>query len=212
MGYVSISGPSGCGKDTVIRLVQEKMPNVGLSISCTTRPPKTHSDGHEEKHGVDYFFMNEEEYHALRLSGGLLEYTKNNSGWYGTPIWYLDELKRQGKDTIFFNVDMRGAVSLRSIDPATVSIYILPPSLDELYQRLLKRGRETNAQRKQRMIENKAEMLLAHLCHYLVLNDEPSRAADEVCRILAGDPPPPEQNRDLLASLNKDFIAWRFSE
>ena len=213
MRYVSISGPSACGKDTVLRLVMAQLPNTGLSISCTTRAPKTHADGYTETDGVDYFFMTEEAFRNLRDHNGLLEYTEKSSGSYGTPIWYLDKLKKEGKDTIFLNVDMKGAINLKKLYPTTTSIYIVPPSAEELYRRMVVRGRDEEPVRLKRMADNKKEILIAHHCEYLVLNDVADQAARDILRILTQ----PEECASLrmenqpalLAEIREMLAAWQ---
>lgn len=205
MGFITISAPSGCGKNTIIEKVMARMQNIGLSISCTTRQPRDKDDGSKEQDGVDYFFLEEDKYHKMREENQLLEYTHKRSGWYGTPRAYVDKLISQGKEIILFNIDMQGAVQLKAIDPGTVTIYLLPPSLEELDRRLAERGTETPAQREKRMQDNKGELKQAYACDYVVVNDQVEDAVEKVIHIIAASRCRMHLHKDKLDRLNMAF-------
>ena len=148
---VIISAPSGCGKDTIIEKVCQRLDGIGVSISCTTRDPRPKSDGSYEQHGVDYFFMKRPEFEKRICQNGFLEYANNKGELYGTPRSYVEKLRDEGKDIIILNIENQGAAQIKAMDPTAVSIFILPPSAQELRRRLVDRKSETPEQVEKRM-------------------------------------------------------------
>ena len=97
---IILSGPSGCGKDTVLAEVRKHVGGIGKSISCTTRDPRPKEGGGYEQHGVDYFFISCEEFEEKIRQGGFLEYANNHGDWYGTPADYIEKLENDGEKVI----------------------------------------------------------------------------------------------------------------
>lgn len=181
---VIISAPSGCGKDTIIEKVCQRIHGVGVSISCTTRAPRPKSDGTFEQHGVDYFFINRPEFEERIRQHGFLEYADNKGDLYGTPCAYIEKLENDGADIIILNVENEGAAQIKSNNPSAVSIFILPPSAQELYRRLVNRKSETQQQIEKRMVKSAEQMKAAYTYDYVVLNDDLETAVQAVVHII----------------------------
>lgn len=145
---VVISAPSGCGKDTIIEKVCQRLGGIGVSISCTTRDPRPKSDGSYEKYGVDYFFIGRLEFEDRICQNGFLEYTDGKGDLYGTPRANVEKLRDEGNDIIILNIENQGAAQIKATDPTAVSIFILPPSAQKLRRRLVDRKSETSVWRR----------------------------------------------------------------
>lgn len=176
---VAISAPSGCSKDTIIEKVCQRLDGIGVSISCTTRDPRPKSDGSYEQNGVDYFFIKRPELN------GFLEYANNKGDLYGTPRAYVEKLRDEGNDIIILNIENQGAAQIKAIDPTAVSIFILPPSAQELRCRLVDRKSETSEQVEKRMTKGKEQMQMAYVYDYIVMNDDLDAAMEDVVHIIS---------------------------
>jgi guanylate kinase len=176
-----ISGPSGVGKTTIVGAVRERLDAV-FSVSATTRE-KTE----KETNGVDYFFMPEEEFTALRKSGGMLEHAQVfGRDWYGTPRRPVEEAMAAGK-LVILDIDVQGAIQVRASAPHAFMIFILPPTEDVLLQRLRARGRDDEEAIQRRFAEAQREIALARssgVYDAFVVNDELSIAQDEACALI----------------------------
>ncbi len=177
---IVISAPSGCGKGTVLKKLFEMDKNneFVLSISMTTREPR-----HTEKNGVDYFFVSRDEFEKLIAENQFIEYAKFNNNYYGTPKPFIEKCIDEGK-TVFLEIEVQGAEKVRDAFPDSVSIFILPPSLEELEKRL--RGRMTDAPE---VIEKRLAIAPVELARqseftYRVINDDVERASDEIYNII----------------------------
>ena len=131
---VVFSGPSGVGKDSLLQRLLEVNPQIRLSVSATTRSPRG-----EEQHGKDYFFLSKEEFQEMIDQDGMLEYALYCENYYGTPRQPVEEGIKQGQDVIL-EIEVQGGAQVRQQNPASVSIFVLPPSMKVLSQRLHKRG------------------------------------------------------------------------
>jgi guanylate kinase len=186
-GLFVVAGPSGVGKGTVIRRLLETDPNVVLSVSATTRRPRT-----GEVDGVDYRFVSGEEFDRLVATDALLEWAvifgHHRSG---TPAEPVEAARSEGRHVVL-EIDVQGARQVREQAPDATLIFVAPPSLDELERRLRDRGTEDEAQLEGRLAAAREEMSEAPLFDHVVVNDEVNRAAEEIARILqghAGSPP-----------------------
>lgn len=159
---VIISAPSGCGKDTIIEKVCQRLDGIGVSISCTTRKARQKKDGTYEQHGVDYFFIEKPEFEASIRENGFLEYADVKGDLYGTPRAYVEKLINDGNDIIILNIENDGAAQVKATNPDAVSIFILPPSARELRRRLVDRKSETPEQIERRMIKSTEQMKTAY--------------------------------------------------
>lgn len=172
-----ISGPSGAGKGTVIKeLLKENV--AELSVSCTTRSPRP-----GEQEGISYFFKTQEEFLAMIDRGAFLEYAQVFGKYYGTPKAYVEEKLNAGKNVVL-EIDVQGAMQIKKNCPDAVMIFILPPSLQVLYNRLSGRGTETPELVKKRFNMAKNEIGYAKQYDYVVENDEVAQAAQDIKTIL----------------------------
>lgn len=179
---VVISAPSGCGKGTILKGLFEKDKNEDnvfvLSVSMTTREPRG-----TEQDGVEYFFVNRERFEELIAQDQFIEYAQFNGNYYGTPKPFIEKCISEGK-TVFLEIEVQGAEKVREKFPDSVSVFIIPPSLEELERRL--RGRQTDAPE---VIEERLKIAPVELARqdefdYRVVNDDVQRAIDEVYNII----------------------------
>ena len=183
---VILSAPSGCGKDTIIEKVCEQIPNVGVSVSCTTRDPRHNKKKDRmEEEGIDYFFISEEEFAAKVKAGDFLEYARFNGEWYGTPRDYVENLYAQGNDVIILNIENQGAMQVKAMDPTAVSIFVLPPDAETLRRRLHDRKSETLEEIISRMVRNEEQVKNCYFFDYIVMNDQLDEAVQDVVHIIA---------------------------
>ena len=140
---VVLSGPSGVGKGTVAKIISEKF-NMALSVSCTTRAPR---EG--EIDGKDYFFIDKKTFADKIKNGGFLEYSEHFENFYGTPKCFVNE-KLKNQD-VFLEIDVEGGLNVKKNFPEAVLIMMVPPSKEELLNRLNKRNTETEQAVKIRM-------------------------------------------------------------
>ena len=203
---VIISAPSGCGKDTIIEKVCQHLDGIGVSISCTTRDPRPKSDGSYEQHGVDYFFIKRPEFEERICQNGFLEYANNKGDLYGTPRAYVEKLRDEGKDIIILNIENQGAAQIKATDPTAVSIFILPPSAQELRRRLVDRKSETPEQVEKRMAKSKEQMQMAYAYDYVVMNEELEAAVDDVIHIICTVRCRTILHKKLIDQINATFV------
>ena len=137
---VSISGPSGVGKGTIIAKLREMIPDFGQSISVTSRDPRG-----EEKDGVEYYFRTKDEFEKLIAEGEIIEYDVYVGNYYGTPLTPLITMSGKGQD-VLLDLTVAGSLALKEKFEETVTIFLLPPSIEELGNRLRGRGTETEEQ------------------------------------------------------------------
>jgi guanylate kinase len=175
---VILSAPSGCGKDTVFRELCKIRDDVVESVSATTRKPR---DG--EVDGINYYFKSENEFKQLISNNGLLEYTVYNSCYYGTPVEGVEHAIQNGK-ICFLIIEVQGAQHIMRMRPDCVSIFLLPPSLEVLEQRLRKRETNDEEDVKRRMELAKYEVDLAPLYKYNIVNDVLEDAVEKINQIL----------------------------
>lgn len=202
---VIISAPSGCGKDTIIEKVCQRLNGIGISISCTTRKARQKKDGSYEQHGVDYFFMEKPEFEARIRENGFLEYADVKGDLYGTPRVYVEKLISDGNNVIILNIENEGAAQVKAANPDAVSIFILPPSAQELRRRLVERNSETTEQIEKRMIKSAEQMKAAYSYDYVVLNDDLEVAVQEVIYIISAVRKRTTLHKALLDQINATF-------
>lgn len=176
-----ISGPSGCGKDTVVQNLLKKRDNIWLSISCTSRLPRP-----KEKDGVDYFFKTVEEFEEGIKNDEFLEYAKFADNYYGTPKKSIDMHLNNGEDVILV-IEIQGALKIKELLPDTLFIFILPPSMKELKRRLLGRGTETKEKIDKRFLRAYEEINEVNKYNYVVVNDKVENAVEKVEAILLSE-------------------------
>ena len=166
-----ISGPSGVGKGTMVSQLLACIPKMELSISATTRPPRP-----GEADGVDYHFLTHEQFEADIARGRFLEHAQYGKDFYGTPKDHIANFRRQGCDVVL-EIEVKGAMQVKTQIPDAILIYIQPPSLAALKERLEKRGTETPEKIQMRLTIAEAELQSIRLYDYLITNDDLDTAA-----------------------------------
>lgn len=176
---VVLTAPSGGGKTTIARRVMEAVPELRFSVSATTRPPRSH-----ERHGVDYYFVSPERFRQYVDAGDLLEYEEVYPGvYYGTLRKEVE--RRSATSPILLDIDVRGAEALKRLygDNALV-IFIRPPSIEILEERLQGRATENPAARKTRLDRARTELEFAHRFDAVVVNDDFENAVAETLDLI----------------------------
>ena len=181
-----ISGPSGAGKGTLVRAIEGRIPDIWVSVSVTTRVPRR-----REVEGRHYFFVSPAEFDKMACEGGLLEWAEVHGNRYGTPREAVEAKVAEGRQVIL-EIDPQGAFQVKATRPESILVFILPPSLDELLARLVRRGSETEAQVETRLETARRELELVGEYDHVVLNDDVSRAADELVTIVNSHADPKE--------------------
>lgn len=177
---VIISGPSGVGKTTIAQRLLKEL-NAVFSVSVTTRP---RSD--QERDGVDYRFIDEKTFQTMREAGELLEWAEVFGHYYGTPRWPVEEAIRRGQ-IILLAIDIQGAIQVKQKMPEAFGIFILPPSMDVLAERLKKRGRDDAETIQRRLAKAQTEIATARSCgayDAFVINDDLERAVEEALSLI----------------------------
>ncbi|MCP4021448.1 MAG: guanylate kinase [Desulfobacteraceae bacterium] len=165
-----VSAPSGAGKTTLTRKVLKKTENLSYSVSHTTRLPRIN-----ETHGVDYFFIDEKEF-LQRINDGLwLEWAKVHDNYYGTSKGFINEALNNSRH-ILLDIDVQGAQQVMASGMQFVSIYIMPPSFEELEKRLRQRGTDTADVIEKRLENAKKELDKKDMYQYVIVNDDLDKA------------------------------------
>lgn len=175
---IVISGPSGVGKDTLIKRLLELDRNLRYSVSCTTRPPRPN-----EVDGVDYTFVTREQFQDLIDKGALLEYATYNGNLYGTLADRVERARADGHD-IVLKIEVQGAEQVRQRVPDAISIFVVPPSVDELVKRQVQRNTETSQDMTARRQIATQEMEYSKRYDHVVVNDELERAVAQILAII----------------------------
>ncbi|WP_224993919.1 guanylate kinase [Streptococcus agalactiae] len=179
---IVFSGPSGVGKGTVRQEIFSTPDHkFDYSVSMTTRPQRP-----GEVDGVDYFFRTREEFEALIKEGQTLEYAEYVGNYYGTPLSYVNETLDKGID-VFLEIEVQGALQVKSKVPDGVFIFLTPPDLEELEERLVGRGTDSPEVIAQRIERAKEEIALMREYDYAVVNDQVSLAAERVKRVIEAE-------------------------
>lgn len=176
---VVLAGPTAVGKGTVSTYIRENHPDVHLSVSATTRPPRP-----GEVDGVNYFFVTDAQFDALIDEDQMLETaTVHNAFRYGTPRAPIDSALAEGK-SVLLEIDLQGARSVRKVMPEAVLVFLLPPTWEELVRRLTGRGTEDLADQHRRLETAKVELAAQDEFDYRVVNSEVHSAAQEVVDLM----------------------------
>lgn len=175
---VVYTGYSGVGKGTIMKRLRELDDSVKLSISCTTRAPR---EG--ETNGVEYYFITKDEFKNLIEQDGFLEYAEYCDNYYGTPEKAVDEMLDKGFN-VFLEIEVQGGMQVMKKRPDCISIFIAPPSFEELERRLRTRGTEDEETILKRLTAVEEESKYQQYYAHTVLNDEVDRAAEEILAII----------------------------
>ena len=172
-----VSGPSGVGKDTVLNRWFSRNSNVKRVVSCTTRQPR---EG--ELNGEDYHFLSPADFEGMVLDDQFLEYKNVHGNYYGTPLRQVEEMLSAGIVAIL-KIDVQGALAVMEKHPETTSVFLLPPSWEELERRLTSRGTEDEEAIAKRLSNAKDELATAPKYQYQVINDNIDKTVEELERI-----------------------------
>ena len=175
---IIISAPSGTGKGTVIARLLEVCENLALSVSATTRAPRT-----GETDGVHYSFITREEFRKLADEGKFLEYAEYAGNCYGTPLPpILDKIARG--INVILEIEVKGFKQVKEKMPEAVSVFLIPPSMEELERRLRSRGTDSEETIVKRLEIARTEMALSEKYDYIVVNDDVDAAVGEIIKII----------------------------
>lgn len=173
-----ISGASGVGKSTVLKLVMAARNDLAFSVSATTRDPRP-----DEIDGVHYYFITQEAFEAMIARDAFLEYDNHNKKYYGTPMEQLED--KLGRGHVLLDIEPVGAKNVRNKDAGATLIFIMPPSMEELERRLRGRGDTSEEQIAIRLERAKWEMEQRFWYDHVVVNDQPERCAEAILKIIA---------------------------
>ncbi len=175
---VLFSGPSGVGKDTVLEVVLNKDKTLQKSISLTTRAIREN-----EVDGKDYYFIDVAKFENMIENGEVLEFAKYGTNLYGTPKAPVDKWLSEGK-IVILKIEVQGASNIKKLYPESIGIFVMPPSMEELEQRLRSRGTEDEADIQKRLEIARNEIAHSKDYDYLVVNDDLNKASENVIEIL----------------------------
>lgn len=187
-----ISGPSGSGKDTVMKKVFEREPNLAFSISSITRAMRP-----GEVEGEKYNFITRERFEQMIANDELLEYNVFVGNYYGTPKAPVIECIENGQDMLI-EVDVNGAAQIRKKAPDAVSVFIMPPSFEELKRRLRGRGTDSEEVIEKRLQEALSEIERAPEYDYIVVNDDIQNAVNDFIEVISVDKFRTDRNLELI--------------
>lgn len=178
---IVLSGPSGVGKGTVCSMLRKMSPGLVYSVSATTRPARP-----GEVEGVNYFFKTKEQFKAMIERDELLEWAEYVGNYYGTPRSFVEETLNAGRD-IILEIEVQGALKVKQKFPEGVFIFLMPPSLGELKNRIENRGTETNDSIRDRMSVAVEELRLMEHYDYAVVNDRVELACSRIQAIITAE-------------------------
>jgi guanylate kinase len=196
---VVVSSPSGGGKGTLIRRVLKTVPNLGYSVSFTTRPPRA-----GEADGRDYHFVSVDEFQEMIGAGEFLEWAQVHGHLYGTGRSQVAREVAAGRD-IILEIDVQGARSVRALVQDAVSVFILPPSYEVLSERLIGRGSEPPAELLVRLGNARGEVEHYREFDYVVINDDADRAAQQLASIIYAERARRERQEPLARAVLESF-------
>ena len=178
---IIISAPSGTGKTTTCKLLKQRLPNLKIATSHTTRKIRK-----GERQGVDYFFVSKEEFESKKNNNDFLEWAKVHTDYYGTSFESLDKHRQNGFD-ILLELDIQGVNSLRNMNFEGIYIMILPPSIEEMAKRLKKRGTETEDDIERRLKTGKEEIKVYKKHDYVITNFEVEETVESILSIIQAE-------------------------
>ena len=197
---IVVSGPSGAGKGTICKALLEKHDDLHISVSATTRSPRK-----GEVEGVNYYFLTKEKFKEKIEEGDFLEHAEVYGNYYGTPKSNVNELLEAGKNVIL-EIDIQGALQVKENSEEGVFIFILPPSMEELKQRIIKRGSETPESLMTRFKSAYQEINYVSKYNYAVVNDKVEEAVAKIEAILIAEKCRVDRLKDTLLNSKEGFI------
>jgi guanylate kinase len=193
-----LSGPSGCGKSSLLKKLYDEIDDYYFSISTTTREPRL-----GEKHGVDYFFVSQDEFEKGIDNNEFLEYAKVHSNYYGTSLRKVNEALDQ-KKLVIFDIDVQGHDLIRAkLNSITTSIFITTPTLQELQRRLISRQTDTQEVITNRLNNAKYEIKFIDKYDYIIVNDNLDEASQKLIQIALSS-----KNKSTIFSKEEIIKQW----
>ena len=196
---IIVSGASGTGKGTVCKRLLEEMPEMEYSISATTRTPRA-----GELDGREYFFFTREQFRQKIDAGEFLEYADVYGNFYGTLKSYVDKKLDAGRD-VLLEIDTQGAQKVKAACPEGIFIFLLPPSIEELKQRIIGRGTESKESLIRRLSSAPEEIDIGRQYNYVVVNDAIARAVENIKAIVIAEHCRAERCEDKFAALKNEL-------
>ena len=186
--FIILSAPSGAGKSTLVDLILQEYPDIGYSVSCTTREPRI-----GEEDGIDYHFLSRERFKTLLAENAFLEHAEVHGNYYGTLKAPIEEILEEG-NSVILDIDVAGAAKVRSyvaslppdapMRAGYMDVFIMPPSMEELRARLEKRGTDSQETIEKRLKNADGEMARAGEYMYRIVNDELDTAYRRLCDLI----------------------------
>lgn len=198
---IVISGPSGVGKGTVVQELLSNNDDCTLSVSATTRAPR---EG--EVHGVNYFFITKEEFQSRIKNKAMLEYAQYCDNYYGTPRDYVQQSIENGKN-IILEIEVQGALNVKSTMPEAVTVFVMPPSMIELEKRLRGRGTEEEEVIQQRLKTAVEEMRQSPKYDYIVINHTVNQCVNDIKTIINSEKMKTDNMLDFIKGVLNDANA-----
>ena len=196
---IVVSGFAGSGKGTLMKRLTGDYDNYSLSVSMTTRKPRP-----GEVDGREYFFVTKEEFERKIDDGGLIEYAAYVENYYGTPREYVEEQIAEGKDVVL-EIETQGALKVKERFPDSILIFVLPPSVEELYKRLKNRGTETEDVIRKRMSRAAKEADTIEKYDYIVINDKVDECVKKLHGFIEAAHYTPDRNEEFIRSIKDDL-------
>jgi len=197
INLITISAPSGAGKTTICRLLQQYIPGLAFSVSYTTRPKRGN-----EQDGVDYHFITKDEFEEKIKREEFAEYENVHGQYYGTTKQVLEDTIRDNR-MLLLEVDVKGALSIKRLYPEqTLTFFILPPDIKDLETRLRKRGTESEQSIEKRLQRIQSELSYKDRFEYQIINDDVERATQQIIQIIQ------QKNRGVTNG-NQTYISQR---
>ena len=197
---IVISGPSGAGKGTICKALLEKHKEISLSVSATTRNPRV-----GEVDGINYHFLTKEDFIGRIEENDFLEYAEVYGNYYGTPKSNVEKILDSGRDVIL-EIDIQGALKVKEQSNEGVFIFILPPSMEELKQRIINRGSETPESLMTRFKSAYKEINYVSKYNYAVVNDTVEKAVEKIEAILLAEKCRVDRLKETMLDSKEDLI------
>lgn len=196
---IVISGFSGAGKGTLMKRLTADYDNYALSISMTTRKPRQ-----GEQNGREYFFVSDEEFEKRVAEDGMIEYAGYCGHYYGTPRNYVENNLKNGKDVIL-EIEIQGAMKVKSQYPNALTLFVMPPSAHELYARLKGRGTESDDVIRERLLRAAEESDGIDTYDYIVINDNLEDCIAQINTIVEASRNTPDMQEEFIDKIRKEL-------
>ena len=204
---IVVSGFAGTGKGTIMKgLIAKHSEQYALSISMTTRAPRP-----TERHGVEYFFTDKEAFEQKIAQNGLIEYACYCDNYYGTPRDYVEEQLNAGKD-VLLEIEIQGALQVKKKFPEAMLVFIMPPSAQELYNRLRGRGTETDEVIRKRMLRAVEESQGIEQYDYILVNDDIDLCVENLHRMISSEKNSAFRNIPFIENIRKELVDLKEGE